>query len=205
MEKRNAKGSLKYNWEDLFTRWVKSGLKKDEFLKAEGINPNGMIAKKKTETWLTDLKKTAEVLRKEAKDDQIDQAIAALDGEQSKPAPGHVLKEIWQIVMQWRGKQAESDYKLADVIRLHAKVLLKNSMITKIDVNGKEVVMSTLRPADLVSLAKVAETVQRVQRLALGLSTENIGVDRNLEIDTQDNIPVFEVQVNDKGKFVNIR
>lgn len=198
----NDKRTLKYDWGDLFERWVKSGQPKNEFLKKNGIPPDGMIAKKKTSTWHDDLRNTANVLRRTNKDDQIDKALAAAELQQ-QPPPSTVIKEIWQIVQQWRQKQAENDYRLADIIRLHCKVLLKNSMITKLDIHGKETVYSTLRPNELLSIARVTETIQKIQRLALGLSTENIGVDSGITI--QENIPIFEVQVNDNGKFVNVR
>jgi hypothetical protein len=204
MEPVNRK-LINYDWEDLFARWVRSGMKKNDFLKSRGINPNGMIAKKKTDDWQIDVSRAASVLRKEDKESQLDKAIKATDLKVDPLPPIPQLKEIWQIVQQWRQKQAENDYRLADIIRLHCKILLKSAMLSKVDLEGKETITSSLKPNDLLSLAKVCETVQKIQRLALGLSTENIGVDRGIEVAENETVPVFEVQVNELGRFINVR
>jgi hypothetical protein len=202
---RDFERSVGYDWEDLFARWARSGLKKNEFLKKEGINPNGMIAKRKTEGWYVDVTKASRILRGQSKEDEVETVLKAMDAKDDPLPPGNALKEIWQIVQTWRQKQSEHDYRLADVIRLHCKVLLKNSLSSKMNKDGSETMISNLKPNDLLSIARIAETVQRVQRLALGLSTENIGVDRGIEVDNNENVPIFEVQMSENGKFVNVR
>ena len=199
---RRKESPLTYDWDELFAEWVKSGMKKSDFLKKKGINPNGMIARRRTDGWHLDISRARKILRTEESD--IDMQIKIMEQATNEVAPKEALKEIWQIVQQWREKQAENDYKLADIIRIHAKVLLKNNLVYRQTEQGAEEVVSKLKPNDLLAICKVAETVQKIQRLALGLSTENIGVDSGVKAD-EDNVPIFEVQVNSDGKFVSIR
>jgi hypothetical protein len=199
---RRKETPITHDWDELFAEWVKSGLKKKDFLKKKGINVHGMIARRKTEGWHLDVAKARDILKTE--DSEVDMQMAVIESVANENPPKEALKEIWQIVQQWREKQAENDYKLADIIRIHAKVLLKTNLIYKSNQEGSEEVFSKLKPNDLLAICKVAETVQRIQRLALGLSTENIGVDSGAKADI-DNVPVFEVQVNADGKFVSIR
>lgn len=234
-------GLGKINWDDLYAEWIKSGVKKDYFLRSKGIPPNGMIAKRKTYNWDIDTKSAAKNLKAEFKNEELEEiseAMGSLDKDEEVDEtktdreiqeakssdlahqikdmrnedirrvvrPDIAIREIWQIIAQWRQKQAENDYKLADVIRLHCKVILKNNLRSTRDRNGNQSYESDLKPNELLSIARVAETVQKIQRLALGLSTENIGIEsNNRETTGEDNIPIFEVQVNQNGKFIKVR
>jgi hypothetical protein len=170
----------------------------DEFLKSRGHNPKSMISRSKTKNWL---RNTEETLDNVENDLERATAIVETMGERNKEK---TITEIWQMVQGWRKKQAEVDYRLADNIRLHCKIILKNSLIKTVDEDGEKFV-STLKPNDLLSICKVAETVQRIQRLAVGLSTENVGVDGNIEVSASDAIPIFQVEMKKDGKFVQIR
>lgn len=229
---------IKYDWQLLHDEWLKSKMKKNDFLSSKGISPHGLIAKRKTHDWDIDLKSAAKNLKAEYNSDEVGEAIQSLDKEpeldpeetisetqRAKASdlahqirelneedvkrvvrPDIAIREIWQIVAQWRQKQAENDYKLADVIRLHCKVMLKNKLKSKVDRNGQQTFTSEFAPKDLLSIARIAETVQKIQRLALGLSTENIGIESsNAKETTENEIPVFEVQINQNGKFVRAR
>ncbi len=111
---------------------------------------------------------------------------------------------FWKQINDWRHKQAKEDYQLAEGIRTQVKLMLNNSLSKDPD---SEKISTTMKPAHLRMLAQVAETVQKIQRLALGLSTENIGVESNVktEEETGDNIPIFEIQMTEEGRFKNIR
>ena len=125
----------------------------------------------------------------------------------SQQTPDKKINGLWQIVQQWRAGQAESDWSTANNIRQHLKLILNQAIIKDDNGNPK----TKLSPRDLVNVADALETLQKVQRLALGMSTENVGVDRpddGSHVDTGDDelgCPIFEVQISDNGKFKRAR
>ena len=183
-------------WDNLYREWLRSGMEIPPFLRSRGHNPNSAIARQKTKNWVLDVS-----IDNDKIDHEMEKANHIVDAMPARKEK--TITEIWQMVQGWRHNQAESDYKLADNIRLHCKIILKNSIVKTID-NGQERFDTSLKPSELLSISKIAETIQRIQRLAVGLSTENVGIDHNVEIENN-SVPIFEVQMGKNGKFVQIR
>ncbi len=179
------------DWELLFDEWIKSKEKKAKFLREKGFDPTDKAVKKKTRKWTIDLKMATRNIRK------------ATDKDGLKPMRD--ISELWHMVQGWRRRQAPDDWKTADALRSHLKMILNENTVK--DKHGKHI--SELRPQDLEKLANVALSIQKIQRLALGMSTENIGVDRpdtqveTPEVeDTGEVIPIYHAEVNVNGKWV---
>ena len=120
----------------------------------------------------------------------------------------------WQLVQDWRRKQAKDDYQTADQARLAIKLTLKDSLKQEAGPDGKPVYRTTLKPHEIRQLTQAMTDIQRVQRLALGLSTENVGVDNpappggHVEKNvtpTEEPIPTFVVELSTRGKFMRPR
>lgn len=177
------------DWEAMFDLWVESGLPKTTFLKQYGQKPTTGHVRKKTNGWTRD----ALFARK-----------AAIE---SNPSLKNKVKKdegLWKTIQEWRKTQGVDDWKTADAIRTHIKLQLNKGIVMGED--GKP--MSTIKPNDLRHLADCLSSVQRTQRLALGMSTDNVGVadpsDSNVEVDSLD-CPTFIVEVSDTGKFKSQR
>lgn len=232
--KYKRRGPIGYDWEGLRLEWMKSGLPKSQFLKGQGINPRSGSSYRHTKDWnqklideqrklteqriVADRQFTVQEARYEAAP-----ALVSMTKEDAAKAQGRSLEGVhegakpnsWQMVQKWRQKQAADDYRTTDTIRSHVKLLLKNSIekVTVTDDDGvtKTEFVSKLTPQDLRALSHTTEALQRVQRLALGLSTENIGVEVGSSEATEGNnedtneIPTFEVEINRNGKFVRSR
>lgn len=188
---QKGRGRPSIDWELLYQDWLKSGQHKSVFLSNLGVDPSKSRTKQMTKYWTRD----------------GEDAVARVKAE-SKNRPVKQIAEMWQVVQQWRAKQASDDYKIADSIRTHLKIMLNNGITRKI-VDGQEIIDSKFKPHELARLAQVAETVQRNQRLALGMSTENVGVsDPDTHVERQEEVidcPIFEVQVSSEGKFKRAR
>jgi hypothetical protein len=186
---RRLEDKTAIKWDQLFDEWLGSGLSKEDFLQNKGFSK--IAAQEKSRSWARDVKKSTYYAAKASNKitDVIDDA-----------------NELWQIVQGFRRNQALTDYKTAEAIRTHCKMMLQNATLKTVK-DGREIFATSLRPSELRALAQTIELVQKVQRLALGMSTENIGIDGKLEIDneTDDQVPVFEVQVGQNGKFIAAR
>ena len=96
--------------------------------------------------------------------------------------------DAWAQVRQWRAHQARQDYLSADQIRQ----LIERKID---DIKTQD----TIKSHELVALAKACETLQRIQRLSLGLSTDNVGIN---EVEKEeDNTPTFIVEMEENGTF----
>lgn len=188
-----GRGRPGINWPVLFDIWITSGKSKKKFLAEYGINSNSGFVKRGTSDWV-----------KRAKNKEIDDGMPKYLHE-----PGNAeIRNIYKQIMDWRIGQAESDYKTADAIKAHIKLLI-NTSIERTNQGAK----STLSSGQLKALAQALESVQRIQRLAIGLSTENFGIDipskdgvddSNVEKPKED-MPTFVVEVNEGGKFKSAR
>jgi|AntAceMinimDraft_13_1070369.scaffolds.fasta_scaffold13048_2 hypothetical protein len=115
------------------------------------------------------------------------------------------VSQVMSMIRTWRALQAEKDYELGNELR--DLVMYQISKLKEKCAEGKEI-----RTFDILNLTKILETVQRVQRLSLGMSTDNVGIEdaRDLAeqqtgIDPKDTTPIFEVEVNNHGKFTRMR
>lgn len=186
---RRLENKTSIKWDQLFDEWLGSGLSKEDFLQNKGFSKTA--AQEKSQSWVRDVKK-ANYYAAKASSKMTDVTDDA--------------NELWQIVQGFRRNQALTDYKTAEAIRTHCKMMLQNATIRSVK-DGREVFETALKANELRALAHTIELVQKVQRLALGMSTENIGIDGKLEIDkdTDEHVPVFEVQVGQNGKFLPAR
>lgn len=83
------------------------------------------------------------------------------------------------------------------------------------DAAGNTIMGTTFSPSDLARIAQVAESVQKIQRLSLGMSTENVGMDRPEDTShiektaqpasTDPQLPTYVVEMSRGGKFVRSR
>ena len=183
-------GRPSVDWEQLFVDWLDSGLHKRKFLEQYGLNYKSSNVKKKTRGWNSKNR------------DSIVKAVKARDVEIVEP---NRVDSVYQMVMQWRAGLAELDYTACRRVR---DLVLKR--ITQLE--AKDAVYDAL---ELRRLASAIAEIQRVQRLALGMSTENVGVefpevgDSNVDNTPQEGqapqCPIFVVEVNENGKFKRAR
>jgi len=216
-------GRKGYNWEGLYVEWLASGLSKAEFLTAKGINPRGGAAATQTRAWSENLSamkaKVDKAFVKENVKKGIKASVGAVVPDISSPssvkeaavqAGVAVSSGSWEIITQWRKKQATEDWKSASVVRSHAQLLLKQSLVKS--ETGE--LSTTLSAQELRAIAQAFGEIQKIQRLALGLSTENVGIEASLaakdtiieqKVDDGDDVPVFIVEMSQGGKFIRAR
>lgn len=143
---------------------------------------------------------------------------APLSNGANAPAPGGKAyrEDGWALVLDWREKQSLDDYRTADRVRTSIKLMLSESIETVTSSDGKVSYRSKLKPAEARQLSQALEAIQRVQRLALGLSTDNIGVNMGngkgagasgaeVEKPVEEGVPTFVVEMNRGGKFIRAR
>lgn len=127
------------------------------------------------------------------------------------PQPVHqtIDDRVWDKIKTWRASQSRNDYETADALRQHVKLFINQTTVRN-ELNG-EVIGTKMRAAEMGQLGRTLLDVQRIQRLSLGMSTDNIGVKNPAEqlaaeVDrTDDDVPVFAVEVNKDGKFIRPR
>lgn len=187
-------GRSPIDWHQLYHLWLKSGMAKPEFLEQYGISLKSAKTKMVIAAWSRDERTTATKMQ------NLGMLIHG-------PASDSHVASLWQVVQQWRAGQAESDFKTADMIRTHIKLALDRSLIRDADGNFE----TALTPNQINSLADSLAIIQKVQRLALGMSTENVGVDKPAETHIEQptgpdsDVPVFVVEINDQGRFIRPR
>lgn len=188
------------DWAMLFDLWVVSNKPKRDFLLQFGLSTTSGHTRAQTQHWTQDAKKAehdAARIRLEQRADEVKEL------GKNKAMP----QGIWEFVMQCRQGQAGEDWKTAQAVRSHIKMLLQASVI----VHEGHDPTTTLTARGLKDIAEALERVQKVQRLALGMSTDNVGVadpgtgDSNVEDLGDGSCPVFVVEVNDNGKFKRAR
>lgn len=232
-DKPKKPGRPPRDWERLFGDWLKSGLPRKDFLTSIGIDPRSGSAQKNTKHWQDALRG--------ARDELHDQYVATIGNRRvaevvsnvplmpsdelargpgdaqaqaarEAASPGPNPRTSWNKVLDWRANQANHDWKTSDTIRMHIALVLKHGL-QKIRVDGRDEWATTLKPGDIRQLAMAAADVQRVQRLALGMSTDNIGVDSpdsNVEkaVESADGTKpanLFVVEMTKGGKFTRAR
>ena len=176
------------DWDTLLKQWILSGMDRDPFLAKFGLHAEQAYVKKGIKLW--------------PKVDEEHRTVRQI----MKPHIEEVA-EVWSLVRGHRKKQAISDFETAEALRNHVKLILTKAVA--VGENGETI--TKLKPADCANLARTLIDIQRVQRLALGMSTENVGVDRpddGSHVETGDDemgVPIFEVQISDNGKFKRAR
>ena len=223
-KKAKKKGRPGRDYERLFQEWVVSGISKTNFLRNRGLNPKAGSVARATKDWRDRLKKVKKMVdaANVASNQRAEQMPAKDVREVAVMVPDPIsgdalsdeeLKEVapraWEIINQWRAKQAQTDWKMGDHLRDQIKLIIKNAT-KRVVRNGRASFETSLKPTDLRALADAAERVQRMQRLALGMSTENVGIPLGPDatVDGEDGptgdddgVPVFEVVMRDNGKF----
>ncbi len=195
----SPEGKPGINWDRLYIEWVNSGIRKSAFLRRKGLDPMSTIVKSATDVWSHAAAKAKAEL------------INATSGRHGKPADVLTVNEIYQLVQGWRKRQARADYETAEALRNHVKLTLNDATETIHDkMGGPSVVKSKLNTNQIKQLAMALVDIQKIQRLALGLSTENIGIEAEVNAGreiTPDDLreSVFQVEVNSNGKFVAAR
>jgi hypothetical protein len=221
------------DWPALFHEWLESGLPRTEFLRSRGINPNSGLAHGKTKHWDQAVKQAHEKVTstflassptaaavveaaaapREAVATERASVAAAIGRPIDDVAPG-AQPQGWQLINAWRAKQAVEDWKTADSIRAHIKLILRDSLVRTTDADGKTHLSTKLTPVQARALAGVAADIQRIQRLALGLSTDNVGVNETQGESTiveknvtpaEEPVPTFVVEMGRSGKFVRAK
>jgi hypothetical protein len=180
------------NYELLFDEWVKSGLHRVAFLESYGLDPKSPTVRRKTKSWNRDTQAAQKAMKRTNAYDK------------GTPRPQQEIAEMWQLVQGWRRGQAGKDFECAEKLRQHLDSLLAQHL--KI-VDGE--MISKLTPTSLGRLADTAAKIQRMQRLALGMSTDNVGIpilpepETHVEGEQQtSDVPVYVVEVNKDGKFI---
>jgi hypothetical protein len=192
MKKRGPEGGRPaVDYELLFDEWVRSGLPRIKFLEDYGLDPDNATVKRKTRTWNKDTRKAAQALKKSSKNAGV------------QPRPQKEIAELWQIVQNHRRNIGVKDFNTANKLRIHLERIL-DGVEGKLDSEGQPYTFSAL---DLSRLADVATKVQKIQRLALGMTTENVGIPKIEEPEPHvegdgTNTPIFIVEVNKNGKFI---
>ncbi len=211
----------------MFYDWSSSGMTIRDFITSRGMNPKTGNVGRKTQGWRERVKREATtevsstpILPKES-------ALEVVRGPQASDTKPAAIPETWQQIAQWRRNQAVEDYKFAETLRTHVKLILKNSLkkVTD-DVTKKEEYVSTLKAHEARALTQAGAEIQRIQRLALGLSTENVGVNDPARPDSMverqpqpvaetlemknvtpalEPIPVFRVVMSSRGRFNSSR
>jgi hypothetical protein len=227
--KRGRGRPQSHDWDDLFKRWAVSGLSKSEFLQRNNINVRYGSVMRNTRTWYPRLEeirsKTLQTVGAYHAQEHVREVVDAkpeADREAVAKELGIDLSEIkteaqpstWQVIAKWRSRQAIDDWRLADQIRTQIRIILKNAVKRKVSIDdaGNQVTdySTSLSPHELRALTTAVESIQRVQRLALGLSTDNVGVNFPMPVDSDDKgkekpedrvIPIFQVRMNRAGRF----
>jgi len=112
----------------------------------------------------------------------------------------------YEQINAWRQRQALDDWRSADALRTAIKIIIREKILKK---EGQ--VNTVLKAVEIRQLAQALCDIQRVQRLALGMSTDNVGIDRpdsNVEkptISDEELIPTYVVEMSEGGKFVRPR
>lgn len=218
------------DWDALYKEWLVSGLPRLDFLDSKGIQGRSGNGWRRTRVWDVSLQTVADrVLEtkvratRKAEAEVLNSVILPKDaqppGREAAGVPEAARPSARQIIDQWRSRQAMDDVKLADALRQQIKILLSTSTKrTEVEApDGTKTVgyTTSLRPHEIKALTQAAADIQRVQRLALGLSTDNLGinddraqpeshVEKNVT-PAEDAPPVFEVLMSKNGKFVRAR
>lgn len=189
-----TRGRPAIDWESLYAEWVErtDDISPSDFITEYGLNPQDKQHMARIRMWVKDVIATEENLRN---------GMPTIRDAKGGFSPSYDL------IRMWRRRQATADFRLAEKIRAHANMILDTALYLKEDDEGNQTVHTKMRPHELKHLTDVMEGLQKSQRLALGMSTENVGIaEDELEEDgkTKDG-RVFVVEVNKNGKFIRPR
>lgn len=211
-------GRPKVDWDTLLIKYqeMEVDIPIGEFLRTYGIDYKARSARQATREW-----SDRTIYHSDVEPDKPEDKVPRMHISEAKaktilnqdlppviPIKVQLQPGLWEKVQQWRSTQAISDYETAEALRSHVKLYINQQM--KKDKNGK-VVGSRMRAIEVAHIGKALLDIQKVQRLALGMSTENVGVNNPAEavaseVDrTADDVPIFAVEVNKNGKFVRPR
>jgi hypothetical protein len=197
--KKNTGGRPGIDWDELHERWLTQVSYRtiEAFLASYGIDATAKRVKTTIKDWVE--KPTPEPVT-EAEiipATEIDNDTL-LDYEER-------VRKVQTMIRTWRAHQAEADYRVGNKLRVLVEAQLAR-LQEKMD-QGEEI-----KTYELVNLAKTLETIQRIQRLSLGMSTDNVGIEDARKLaeeqageEQQDDTPVFSVEVNENGKFTRLR
>lgn len=191
----NSNGKRKrVNWPLMFEMWCDTDMTVAGFLNQfADCNPYSGNSKRMTKEW-SDVKRMAyrEKQRMETgrTQDKLTQGLG-----------------LWDTIKSWRKEQARSDYNTADAVRVHLKLILNQSIRKDPDTDKA---ISLLKASEAKAITEALVNIQKIQRLSLGMSTENVGVempDSHVEKPSDEDMdyPMFIVEVNDNGKFKSPR
>jgi len=204
-------------WRTLREEWLLSPLSPHDFLRERGKDPRKGSVRRMIDLWLSDCPDHKKIVKQPTRKGLYAQILEAVAEQKKEALP--TVTEIWDIYMRWRQTQSSADYLTAGKIREHLRLLLDAGLTE----DG-----SKYTPSELGRLAAVAESIQRIQRLALGMSTENVGMEypgSNVEKTTTEApttveaesteapaqapaeapMPVFVVEMSRQGKFMRAR
>lgn len=244
LDKSKPGARSKYDWDGLRAEWMAAGSPpKAAFLSDKGHNPAAGSTRRATADWGQSVVRAANKERAQLRRErEVRTATGIKDAEPAEVAeaaarePGTLEAEVnatseepvdakpdgggisWKAIAQFRRKQAMEDWRTADFLRSHLKSILKKSLKLETDPEtGEGRLVSQLKPHEVRQLAQTATEVQRMQRLALGLSTENLGIDppdtdsgshieKNVTPkEDEQPIPTFQVEMSIGGKFMRPR
>jgi len=115
--KTNGKPGVEY--ESLFEEWIRSGMDRENFLMAYGLNPKSSAVSDKTKTWTRDVQQAQRKIVRSKRNERS-----------TKSRPQREIAEMWQIVQGWRTGQAEKDWEMAEKLRLHLALQLDSGIKT---------------------------------------------------------------------------
>lgn len=193
------------DWDQLKKEWLASGETKASFLRRLSIPLNSVATKSATREWVEELKLAHTTLARaylaEVGNSKIYDIVDLI--------PAEVELGSWASILSLRSKQAIKDYQSAELLRAHCDLILSKSLGAE-SVDESEVDSTSLSPSNLRAIAATMESIQKVQRLSLGMSTDNVGADtlkseEGAVDDSEKNTPVFEIQMKKNGKFTSVR
>lgn len=190
----------KIDWDVLYKYWLDQNKPIDEFLaEFKHIKPDSVRVRRVTDKWTRPCIRIRDDLNdgKELNENDFHPKTTKLHFEDPN--------QVWQLISKWRIRQAVSDFEIAEKIKDKIKYVLDYEHY--------------ISPQHLNQIAKSLEVVQKVQRLALGLSTEHIGIENQTNplvdktnehedqkiLEAADNTPTFIVEMNDNGKFKRLK
>lgn len=101
-------------------------------------------------------------------------------------APDPALTPSEQISL-WRSKLAFDDWKSAQYVRQRVMSVVKN------------ITPENFKPADIRSIAATLLDIQKIQRLALGLSSDNLGFKMDGKNQDGEDLPIINVMIADSA------